>query len=356
MAFQQTTASDVKDLLSVINSFAQSQGWTEVFNDIVANGQLGIEKGNAHITLGEKPGENPIARTDEVNGGTVNDATLYMVANHSINPATQTYWGQPNSIITSQTDDDNVFNNDLAGSFSNVWLYSNATGSYIHVVVQSSANRYTSFSFGVLDKKGMSNPDVAYVSGMFYEWWPGVNPYAGTISAAWIYPTSVEHAIGFFGENDLTSSVRKNGVMLFIPDGVIDPVLGFTDGDFQTLSIDRIMQRGDDKDFAIVNGDGKMLDHFLAVDNSLTTGGIPMSGLGVRYIENNITTYVGDYPDVRLVNMTNINPAQEIKFGADTWQCFPLKRKGDRSETTFGVNPQPNTNSIEYGIAIKKVV
>ena len=91
------------------------------------------------------------------------------------------------------------------------------------------------------------------------------------------------------------------------------------------------------------------------IQNDTTTGGVPLGAYPVFYNPANMT-YLGQYPDVRQCNVGNLSPAQEITLGPDTWLVFPLKRRGSRDDTNYGVSPQPVVNSIEYGLAYKKVV
>lgn len=350
MAYQNTTATDHKDLMSVIKAFAVAQGWTVNYDDIAAVGQMGISKGNCKLTMGVVPSENPVLRTDAVNGGTVNDAYLYMVVNHSITGSLHQFWGHPSSIVSSNTDPDRVRLNDVYGPFTNVWLFSNASGTYIHVVTQQGGDRFNVFSFGVLDKKGMTHPDVGYCVGCDYIWWPDFADVSN-FQSDFNQPGSLNHFVGFLGE--------LNTIMCFIPDTVVDPALGFTDGDFQTPntpSIYQIMSRGwQAADHQSAVQAGRPLDYFLTVDNQVVTGGILLSSLDVRYRQNDLAVMLGQFPDIRFVNMESLNPGQEITLASDTWKCFPLKRKGSRQDTNQGANPRPFVNSIEYGFAIKKI-
>lgn len=60
--------------------------------------------------------------------------------------------------------------------------------------------------------------------------------------------------------------------------------------------------------------------------------------------------FIGECPDVRFINITNLSPGQEIVYGPDTWKVFPFKRKS--------VNPVPSNefSSGVYGIAYKKII
>ncbi|ULU26589.1 hypothetical protein [Dyella terrae] len=62
-------------------------------------------------------------------------------------------------------------------------------------------------------------------------------------------------------------------------------------------------------------------------------------------------SYVGDVPDVRLVNMSYINAGDEIVIGADTWRVLPACSKGP----TSGTINSPVISSGNYAFAFKKI-
>lgn len=65
----------------------------------------------------------------------------------------------------------------------------------------------------------------------------------------------------------------------------------------------------------------------------------------------NTYSYIGDVPDLRLVNMAYINPGDEITIGTDTWRILPACSKG----TTVGTFQSAVISSGNYGFAFRKV-
>jgi len=59
-------------------------------------------------------------------------------------------------------------------------------------------------------------------------------------------------------------------------------------------------------------------------------------------------TLLGEFPDVRFLNIANINPGDELILGTDVWKIFPLWNKA----YTLGAEPI----SYDYGLAYRKVV
>lgn len=59
-------------------------------------------------------------------------------------------------------------------------------------------------------------------------------------------------------------------------------------------------------------------------------------------------TLLGEFPDVRFLNISNFNPGEELVLGTDVWKIFPLWNKA----YTLGAEPI----SYDYGLAYRKVV
>lgn len=359
MAFQQTTASDVGDLVAVIAAFAEAQGWIKVYDDLAAAGQVGLSKGNCHLALGrmrnsDNTGNQFYTPSDKLNGGTVEDHIMVGALSSGLDSNNKKYWNHPGSLhtdndITSVYDTTSMSVNDLKGPFSNVWLYSNATGDYVHCVVQCTADRYAHLSFGNVDKKGMTHPDVGYVVGEYFEWWPGDNSVTGTSYVANRIDSTV-HEFGLFG--------NSSNCNLRIEPGTLDVAAGYSSsGGLTTTRVRILMAPASNFGAHTVYSAGGILDYFNTVENQLTTGGVPLHALPVFYYQtlNADLTFLGEFPDVRLVNIANLNPAQEIKFGSEVWQVFPLKRKTTHDDTWYGTTPQPEASTLDYGLAYKKV-
>lgn len=64
-----------------------------------------------------------------------------------------------------------------------------------------------------------------------------------------------------------------------------------------------------------------------------------------------VFSYIGDVPDLRLVNMAYINAGDEITIGSDTWRILPACSKGPLG----GIFQSPVISSGNYGFAFKKI-
>lgn len=360
MAYLKTSASDWRDLLAVIKAFAVGAGWTSVYDQIAAKGQLGLSKGNCFISIGSIRNSGDTAdattfnQTDAVFGGTIVDTRIVMALGTSLTAGTTRYWGHPGSLVTTYNDTDRIECNDLTGAFTNVWLFAPADGNAIHVVVQVAAERYTHLTFGNLDVKGLNQPRCGYCAGVYYVYWPNTADYTSNTS---YYPNYVQggvHNFGILGADAMSMVMIPSGLLnTSYTWGVTAPVVN------RTGVMDLMPTVGDTQSDHLSSNAGKPLEFFMAVDNQETTGGIPLHALPFIFengtSDTGIAAWLGEIPDCRLVNMRGLNPGQEISYAGDIWTVFPFKQKGIYENSNFGSNQTPTTNTLDYGVAFKKV-
>ena len=63
-----------------------------------------------------------------------------------------------------------------------------------------------------------------------------------------------------------------------------------------------------------------------------------------------IYAYAGDVSDMRLMNMRNNAPKDEITIGSDTWKVFPMIS----NNPNINIGNSPNPSSGGYAIALRK--
>lgn len=355
MPFDVTSGTDRADVLTELESFAATYGWTTVYDEISIDGQLGISNGNCFCALGDG---STTLRTDSVNGGSLTDGFVFGALGTSLTAGNTQFWGHPGSIVTSSGDTDRVEINDLAGPFSNIYLFTDDAETYIHCVVQSSADRYTFFSLGNLNKNGLSHSDIGYLTGMSYVWWPNAADFSANSGYAPNNIGNATHSLGFLGHSETN---------FFIPNGVLDTAFGFSSGDIVIASSgvsDRMfaLWRRSGSALASVAAlagftAGAILDPFFVVGNDQTTGGAPLWSIPYFFYDSSsaVQTYLGDLPDVRMVNLTGFASKDIVTYGSDEWQLFPIKAFGDSEASNWGSNPAYPANTERYGIAIKRV-
>lgn len=308
MSYLQTSCTDYDDLLDDLVTFAVADGWTQSYNSAGPPRQVGIYKGNCHISLGARTGENPVSK-----GGGQYDAIINAALATALLPGSPQYWGHTGSIVTSDTDPDRIRVNDLYGSLTNVWFFSGdgvSDPDYIHCVVQVGGARYTHFGFGILDALGQTHPDVAFAYGGYYEWWDA-STYCHN-------PEGSVHDFGILAD--------ENYAHIYVPSGVLPvgyPSAGIYRTETQmTLAMTRANQDSDHW----ASQPGKILDFTFPGGNQLTTGGTILLSVPWLFQETAGGTshvHLGRIPGVRYANIAQFAPATELIFGSDTWTIFP---------------------------------
>ena len=343
MPYSVVSASTRADLLAAIATFASSNGWTVEYN---VTGELGLSKLNCHVALSDG---GTVSESDQINGGTVTDGFIFGALGSSLTASNHHYYGHPDSVVTTSGDSDRVTINDLAGPFSNVYLFtdSSTSSTYIHVVVQSSTGRYTTFSFGNVNKMGFSHANVGYLIGCNYTWW---NNYSNTASALF-YPNNIAGIHGLW----ILSRPTYNA---YVPSGVLDTALGFPSG-VQMLGsatsnfLMSLLNTTQSMSAAV----GSPLDHFHVSENEATTGGAPMWPLPCIYSvsDSSLRCMLGMLPDICLFSMTGFSPVEVVAYGTENWQIFPFKSQGSHANSNTGINPLAAVNTENFALAIKQV-
>lgn len=346
MHFLQTNAVDLNGLLIALKNFLSANGWT-VLADGTGGGGLTLEMTNAN-GHSFKFTSRVDAQNSWATGVSVgfNDRLLAVAFQKSD-------IGMAAGYTTKAAE-----TNDMAGPFSNIWLFTDNAATYCHVVTQI-GNRFSHFSFGDLNNRGLHAVNIPYAFGLYYIYWQW-NPWSPANSSgynAFIDPSAGQHNIGFFCEDAVSENIAfaNNCTRVGLPDGVVDPLLGFTDGPLEAPTLRGLSNRNLSKDPSGLIG-GHFLDFIHQYDNQGYTGGVPIFPCSIIVYDPAATahTIVGEWPYIGQVNMDGLSPAQELTFAGETWIVFPLKQAGTYAAMNGGISAQPITNSLNYGIAIKK--
>lgn len=336
MAYSNGSAADYPALIAMIRDFIAGIGWT-INTDGAASGFLTATNSNGnkfYLTTAT-------STQNDVVSGSFTDREMRCaadLANVGGTAGASAYYAR---------------SNDWLGPFSNVWLF--GTGKYVHIVAQVSARRYNHFSFGDIDPKQIHSSNIGYAAGVSWVYWRHttvIGDYVGN------NPQVSNHRVGFFCEdgpnNNGDSHIRIN-----LPDGLVDPALFFNDGIIERASLRDTCSRYWTQGQA-TSGDrfGAYHDFFAAVKNHSFTGGVPITPMPVLHVGNsdNVHAYIGEFPDVGLVNMAGLSPGQVITFADDDWLVFPLKEFGTEEHAAGGLSPIFEPNSVNYGFAYKRIV
>lgn len=361
MAYLATTASDRFALFTAISSFAVANGWTQVYNVVTDNGQLGLSKGTTFVAIGARSTTPSISRQMLFTGGTVNDVPLQATLATALN-GTQKVWGGHTGAPGGATANSalSVWANDWEGPFTNVFLFSNATGDYIHVIAQN-GSKYSMLSFGLLDNAGLTTNRSSYLTGTWFEFWENVASPTNSAFApnrpskvgSWS-PTGnsnnldIGHHFMFMGRGNDSNGLLDQNVHIRPGASVVNtsifptnpaiwngakPLINMYNTRLSTSAWSRFLP-------------GVML-------NALpTTIGLPLMDLPVVSPQPYGTSmFFGVYPDVRFVWIEDLAPGQELDVNGNIWKVFPLKQKGAENAVAIG----PAINTWGYGLAFRKI-
>jgi hypothetical protein len=355
MAYQNTSATDVSDLLDKLYTFGTvtDGAWTGEYNEVTIVGppeirQIAMEVSNCHLAMGTRTADLNIDKAGETDGYT----SAALSSSLDSGPPYQ-YHDHPDSIVTTETDNDRVRCNDLGEPpFINVWFFSGGAGDveYIHMVVQTAGERYSHFSVGIIDPVGQTHAECAFCCSMWWEWW--LSSFTNN------NPASDNHNCGYYWGDDEEGQV-------FIPHSVSDPVLptGFQDVSpnglpFNGSQLTTVMKRDwEDEDHWNPPSQGRILDFTLPSYNQPTTGGTVMWALPMLFRDTGSPRshiMLGVLPGVRYARIDDVAPGTVLTYGSEEWVIFPFKRKGLRDNTVSGSDPVDLVNTIEYGLAYKK--
>ncbi|HEX7647398.1 MAG TPA: hypothetical protein VF450_08325 [Noviherbaspirillum sp.] len=268
------TASGPKATLQALATFATSAGWTVNFNNTYTGvgWWLAVNKGSCYLNFVADTGDTQI---------TVFGATGYNgSASYNAQPGVS-----PNSL--------NVCNSGV-GPYAGYHFFSTTgAAAYLHVVIERSAGLFAHIHTGALNAVGGASPCI-YLQVTN---WTYTGTYAGYPDGgnAGYFPWSNQFPAGWIGVTvDSTFRwLRPNG----------------TSPARATLPLQ-------------VSG----LHYYAMLRSPNTFNGLaallPIECFVERAV-GSLWAYVGDAPDMRLFNITNNNPKDEITIGSDTWKVFP---------------------------------
>ncbi len=374
MAYQTGgTGGTITDLMDAVRAFAVAQGWTVDKWDSV-NKLLFLTKGLCAVSFKGFTNDTLRVYTGAAGSNLFTDGNpdhrLFMSLNGSNTPALTTYHSHPGSLVTSDKSSRSVHVNGLTGPFVAWHLFADATkGDHIHVVVQINAECFMHFSFGHLDKRGLTHSGVAYVTGVGNPWYRNVSNYLATHPSYFNDPSGVNIPFMHTGGSNSHQYGALNaspGILLKHVDAWpaawgANPIQG-NDGNAPHRGLVLPLARSSEiyipSNYPQPNGQGAMLNIFGIAEPTPYSNVSPMFPLPVwRYYWNdnvaasNRICYVGDYPNVRAINLTNLQAGQEITVNTDTWMVFPALRQSAWQDR--GVEPKPQSG--QFGIAYKKV-
>lgn len=357
MAYSTGSGTNLLAFMQALRDFAFGQGWTIAKWD-TSGLLLFMSKGQCFASFHGIAGQT-VVDFNNPPGNTSPDSFIYGCLATSLNASSTTYWNQPGSILTSETSFARFNTNDLQGSFAS-WHFFSGNGTtdpdYIHCSVQSAADRWTHISIGNVDKGSYTHSGVGYLSALNYTWTRTDAGGPTTPNNGYNDPSSTNptggHSLIFGGTYGATG---RSAGFYYAPNalpvgGGFAPIGSVQPGNYHMTF------RGNNPGVLIAGGSISTGFSDRAVLGIPTPVGqrTPLTALPL-FVYNGSTLnqilHLGDYPNVRLCNMSGLVAGQEVAFGADTWKIFPLKRQSSWE----AIGTVQACVSGQFGIAYKKV-
>lgn len=348
-----TGSGDYNALMAAVLAHAVADGWT------TSAGNWPINKGNVRGVAWSTFTATEADRT--FLGGATKTARYVRIA-----IGTSTANATANAAITLNC----AVVANMEYTFTSWHIFSDpATCDYIHVVANFSngvnGDVYTHFSFGELDKHGMTHTAVVYATSSSNRGY-SVDTSSGNQSADWNsgpYGITLHPYSGSFGYT-YTKKYNYNN-MVYIIDPTVNPLPGSGWPTANTLN---------DRD--------TVLDVVTTFDSALTgvTPAIARNGLSLKWaswipfttpqpysgalsmmslpffilqgiLPSSSTILVGSFPNVRACSMETYEPQSIVSYGSDDWMIFPMLRSTLWSQ----VQVTDAITSGRSGYAFKKV-
>jgi len=306
MSYQTGTALHVDDLLGKLSVFAQANGWTE--DKIVAgsgNGassELYLSKGGSFFQFQ--------AQRDAVLPNLYHSVSQDLVEPF-LNMYGSTGFNGANDIDDQPgTNGLRVTTNWLLPNMTAYHFFTDSSETYLHVVVETTANEFRHMHVGVFDKLG-AYTGGEYVQGTFHDQassfidepmnfqhgWPWINIGNGVGRRDWI-------------RVDLDGVDWKTPGSLTSPTAYIPPMQGAAQG----YPLEDFLE--------VKSGTSK------AAQPNTFNSTVVLFQMPIHVVRSaTIWTPVGKPLDLRMCNIENVSPSTEISFGGDDWLVFPFIEK-----------------------------
>lgn len=352
-----TGSGSYTDLMAAVLAFANADGWT------LTGGDWPISKGNVR---GVDWNTFTVAENDYTGGAPVPITARYIRLAVGNSPADAT----ANLATTGNC----AYVPNMHYTIDQWHIFSDPTVcDFIHVVVQFTngydAQVFGHFSFGEVEKFGMTYGGMAYVSAH------NVRGYApgnhndrnnGHDAHSGIYARIKRHFTGRLGYSYAKYDVYNNfGFMVDsvdnpFPDNPLWPVADTFYGSGRLLdSYGPSSGSYEPENQTAWQGTNcKMNAGALFASGQPYSGGVTLGPLPcfIANTTSNSTALqfvnLGSFPDVRICRLNNFLPGDEVVYGGDTWKLFPFLCR--KNSSTLGA--QFEVTSGRYGLAYRKVV
>ncbi len=324
MAYLQTTATSVSDILNTIATFASGLGWTVNRNDTFTSGS----NTRRILTIGRAGADyahffSDLSNTTKTNLNLMRSIGVSTTGDYTTN---------------TQRSTTPIVNLLGGGPYVNFWLFGESgSNPYIHCVIEHAAGRFRHFGVGELVKKGVWTGG-SYCYG--HEWSQTVSithvPTNNSHTAMFSEQASAASTAGSMRCNEADSTA--NGLS-----GVDNSYAVYNNGSTRKVCTG----------FRIPNTSGAFpyVDDCMGLQNyTFSTYNQRVHLIRLKHfvsVAGGYWRHVGEPAAVRAVNIEPFQNGEEFTIGSDVWKVFPLVRKGSVSGQEY---------SGYYGVAYKKVV
>lgn len=336
MSYLQTTASSVLDILTKINTFAVSLGWSVVRSDYWIQNPMATNPTRRYILTLSKSGNDYLHFCTELHLTDAFPKEIYSFRSLSVS-TTLDALSQPERSFLSKT------NLKTQGPYVNLYLFgATSPVDYIHVVMEIAAGIYRHIHVGRLIKKG-TWVGGDYSTGTFVDQSP--NYLSSPISSQHRIPFSETASV----QEDNTASLRCESSSLpnYGTSGTTRTVkylpYYYPADVFAKATTGILVDAGVNPSSASLAGTWDYTTNTFNSRASLTR---------INHFVNDqgpIWRYIGEVADLRVLNIAPFAPGEEFTIGSDIWKIFPLYCKKDDPSTPV------TEQSKNYGWAYKKV-
>jgi hypothetical protein len=347
MAYATGSAATANALLAALATFAGAQGWTIVKN---TTGLLFLSKGVCFVAM-QTASYN---YNDFATGVSVStpDVRLECALSTSLTVALNTFFGHPGSLSTTSTDSDRVSVNNLLGPFSEYHFF--AANNYIHVSVKTGADTWRQFGFGEVDKGALTHSGAAFLSGSSTRFYRSSSVSATSTANPYNSPEACDPP---YARNQNTLANRDAGAHanFYVPDAL--PATA--DWPIHTTACVPHISPYDEPNIGYPTTSSSpvpsIIDPLMLAQNSQWGGNVVLFPVPILIAAPTIlrSCYIGDYPDVRMINMEGLLDGQELSLAGDVWKVFSIGRQLPWASKAV-VGFQYSTGQL--GVAFKKIV
>lgn len=216
---------------------------------------------------------------------------------------------------------------------------------FIHVVMRQSngtlADVYNHFSFGEVDKGGLTYGSIAYVAASSRRGYVAISNATGNSLTDFNCGLNI-YAAGYLSGWQRTGDALSTLKLISNPMNSIFPALGGWPLNDTVLDRNALIETlntswgsfSAGQNFDQIFRTGSMSSPMTAAavysQNAPYSGGVSMMPLPLPFRSSqnppNII-FAGAFPEVRVCNLTSFNPGDEVTLAGEVWKLFPLLRR-----------------------------